>query len=98
MTLRPHPLALAAAAISMTPALAQDSVTIRQKFRWRSIDDDWKTRHLKLAPISPVLALGLACRNRGISSAILELRWYFTDCVTENTPSSKRIRSQELIL
>jgi len=36
---------------------AHDSVTIRQSFRWLSWDDDWKTKHLKLAPVSPVLAL-----------------------------------------
>lgn len=35
---------------------AHDSVTIRQSFRWISWDDDWKTDHLKLAPVSPVLA------------------------------------------
>lgn len=35
---------------------ARDSVTIRSRFRWRSIDDDWKTRHIKLAPLSPPLA------------------------------------------
>lgn len=35
---------------------ARDSVTIRQSFRWLSWNDDWKTEHLKLAPLSPVLA------------------------------------------
>lgn len=35
---------------------ANDSVTIRSRFQWRSIDDDWKTRHIKLAPLSPPLA------------------------------------------
>lgn len=35
---------------------AKDSVTIRSRFQWRSIEDDWKTPHLKLAPISPPLA------------------------------------------
>jgi hypothetical protein len=35
---------------------ARDSVTIRSRFLWRSIDDDWKTRHIKLAPLSPPLA------------------------------------------
>lgn len=33
-----------------------DSVILRQSFRWISWDDDWGTRHLKLAPVSPVLA------------------------------------------
>ena len=36
---------------------AHDSVTIRQAFRWRSIEDEWNTKHLKLAPLSPPLAL-----------------------------------------
>ncbi len=36
---------------------AKDTVTIRQRFRWHSIVDDWETRHIKLAPISPPLAL-----------------------------------------
>lgn len=36
---------------------AKDSVTIRQRFEWHAIDDAWKTKHVKLAPISPVLAL-----------------------------------------
>ena len=35
---------------------ARDSVTLRQRFEWRSIDDDWGTKHLKLAPVSPPLA------------------------------------------
>jgi hypothetical protein len=35
---------------------SKDTVTIRQRFDWISIDDDWKTPHLKLAPISPPLA------------------------------------------
>ena len=35
---------------------AKDSVTIRSRFQWRSIEDDWKTRPVKLAPISPPLA------------------------------------------
>jgi hypothetical protein len=36
---------------------AHDSVVIRQSFRWLSWNDDWNTEHLKLAPVSPVLAL-----------------------------------------
>jgi hypothetical protein len=35
---------------------AHDSITIGQSFRWVSWNDDWNTRHLKLAPVSPVLA------------------------------------------
>ena len=36
---------------------AKDTVTIRQRIEWHSINDDWKTKHLKLAPVSPPLAL-----------------------------------------
>ena len=36
---------------------AKDTVTIRQRFDWRPILDDWNTPHLKLAPVSPPLAL-----------------------------------------
>jgi hypothetical protein len=36
---------------------AKDTVTIRSRLQWIGIDDDWKTEHLKLAPVSPVLAL-----------------------------------------
>jgi len=35
---------------------AKDSVTIRSRFQWRSINDDWNTPHLKLGPLSPPLA------------------------------------------
>ena len=36
---------------------AHDSVTLRSSFRWLSWNDDWNTEHVKLAPLSPVLAL-----------------------------------------
>jgi hypothetical protein len=36
---------------------ANDTVTVRQRFEWITIDDNWKTPHLKLAPVSPPLAL-----------------------------------------
>jgi hypothetical protein len=36
---------------------AHDSVTFKQSFRWLSWNDDWNTKHVKLAPLSPVLAL-----------------------------------------
>jgi hypothetical protein len=38
-----------------------DSVTIRQKMQWHSIDDEWRTKHLKLNPVSP--PLGLASKS-----------------------------------
>jgi hypothetical protein len=40
-----------------------DSVTIRQKFVYHAIDDDWGTKHLKLNPISPTLGLALKDRQ-----------------------------------
>ncbi len=40
---------------------AQDTVTIRQRIHWHSIADDWRTKHLKFAPVSP--PLGLATRD-----------------------------------
>src|SRR5207253_8088641 len=39
---------------------ASDTVTIRQRCHWHSIEDDWKTRHIRLAPITPALGLALA--------------------------------------
>lgn len=36
---------------------AKESVTVRSRIEWRSIEDDWKTRRIKLAPLSPSLAL-----------------------------------------
>ena len=36
---------------------ARDSVTIRQKFEWILIADEWRTLPIKFAPVSPVLAL-----------------------------------------
>ncbi len=36
---------------------AADTVTIRQRFEWITIPDEWGTPPLKLAPISPPLAL-----------------------------------------
>jgi hypothetical protein len=38
---------------------AHDSVVLRQKFRFLSWNDDWNTKHLKLVPVSPVLALAV---------------------------------------
>lgn len=35
---------------------ARDSVILRQSFQFISWNDDWQTKHLKLAPVSPVLA------------------------------------------
>ena len=38
---------------------AKDSLTIRSRFQRRIINDDWKTRRIKLAPLSPPLALAV---------------------------------------
>jgi len=40
---------------------ATDTITIRQKIHYHSISDDWKTKHLKLNPLSP--SLGLAWKD-----------------------------------
>src|SRR5437588_11910162 len=42
---------------------SRDTLIIRQRFQWHSIDDDWQTRHIKLAPISPSLALATMEKN-----------------------------------
>ncbi len=36
---------------------ARDELAVRSRIQFHSIDDDWKTPHVKLAPVSPVLAL-----------------------------------------
>lgn len=38
---------------------SRDEVVIRQSFAWHTIRDDWRTRPVKLAPLSPPLALAL---------------------------------------
>jgi hypothetical protein len=40
-----------------------DSVTIRQRLDYHSIDDHWRTKHLKLNPVSPTLGLALKDRQ-----------------------------------
>lgn len=42
---------------------ATDRVTLREQLTWHSIHDDWGTRHLKVAPISPPLALASQDRD-----------------------------------
>lgn len=37
----------------------RDTVTSRHSFRWLEVPDDWGTRPIRLAPISPVLGLTL---------------------------------------
>jgi len=36
---------------------ARDELTVRSRIEWHSIRDDWGTKPVKLAPVSPVLAL-----------------------------------------
>ena len=36
-----------------------DSVTIRQRFEWLKIEDEWGTRSVKVAPLSPVLGFAV---------------------------------------
>ena len=36
---------------------ARDTVTLRSRFETRTISDDWRTRRIQLAPVSPALAL-----------------------------------------
>jgi hypothetical protein len=62
---------------------ARDSVTIRSRFRWRSIDDDWRTRHIKLAPLSP--PLGHAARLGGFPVQFSG-RWFDLEMPTPYGP------------
>ncbi len=58
---------------------ARDTVTIRQRFEWHSIDDDWKTEHIKLAPLSPPLALATLDKGFPVSFSKTVLNHdYFT--------------------
>lgn len=58
---------------------SKDTVTIRQQFRWLSIEDDWKTPHLKLAPVSPPLAQAARDPQFPVSfSKPLKDPYYFT--------------------
>lgn len=38
---------------------AEDSLMFRWRFAWHAIEDEWKTKPLRLAPLSPTLALAL---------------------------------------
>jgi hypothetical protein len=62
---------------------ANDSVTIRSKFQRRSIDDDWKTRRIKLAPLSPTLAL--AVKSGGLPVQFSK-PWFDLDYATPYGP------------
>lgn len=52
---------------------AEDSVTIRSRFAWHSIVDDWHTHPIKLAPISPTL--GLVAKEGGFPVKFSQ-RWF----------------------
>ncbi len=62
---------------------ANDSVTIRSKIHRRSIDDDWKTRRIKLAPLSPTLAL--AVKSGGLPVQFSK-SWFDLDYATPYGP------------
>ncbi|MBL9138620.1 MAG: hypothetical protein JNK85_22315 [Verrucomicrobiales bacterium] len=42
----------------------RDEVTLRTRFRWMEVPDDWGTRPIRIAPVSPVLGL---VRSKGQS-------------------------------
>lgn len=60
-------------------------VVVRDRFRWLSIRDDWNTRPLKLAPLSPTLALSL---QGGRIPASVSGRIYWTKVSTSFGPYS----------
>ena len=62
---------------------ARDSVTIRSRFQRRTIDDDWKTRRIKLAPLSPTLALAV---KSGGSPVQFSKRWFDLDYASPYGP------------
>jgi hypothetical protein len=62
---------------------ARDSVTVRSRFRWRSIDDEWQTRHIKLAPLSP--PLGHAAKLGGFPMRFSG-RWFDLEMPTPSGP------------
>ena len=62
---------------------AKDSVTIHSRISRRSIVDDWRTRRIKLAPISPALAHALTVG--GFPVRISE-RWFDLDLPTPHGP------------
>lgn len=62
---------------------AKDGVTIRSHISRHSIVDDWKTRRIKLAPISPALAHALTVG--GFPVRISE-RWFDLDLPTPHGP------------
>jgi hypothetical protein len=62
---------------------ATDSVTIRSRFQRRVVNDDWKTPHLKLAPLSPPLAH--AAKEGGFPVAF-SAKWLDLDLFTPYGP------------
>lgn len=48
---------------------AKDQLTVKDEFRYLNIEDDWKTPGLKIAPISPMLALAAHARNIDIATS-----------------------------
>lgn len=46
-------------------AVDGDDLLVRSSFTWLPIHDDWDTQPLKIAPVSPTLALAWWCGNHG---------------------------------
>jgi hypothetical protein len=63
-------------------APARDTVMFQPRFEWLEIQDDWNTRGIKLAPISPVLGSALL---EGFP-AIVEPAWHDPDIFTPYGP------------
>ena len=59
-----------------------DAVTFRSRFTWHRIEDEWKTPHLRLAPVSPVLALAV---KQGFPAQFSK-RWFDLDYFTAYGP------------
>ena len=62
---------------------AKDTVTIRSRIQRRTITDDWRTRRIKLAPISPTLAL--TAKDREFPVKFSE-RWFDLEMPTPFGP------------
>ncbi len=62
---------------------ARDTVTLRSRFKTRTISDDWRTRRIQLAPVSPALAL--VAKDGGFPVRFSE-RWFDLEMPTPFGP------------
>ena len=62
---------------------ARDEVTLRSRFTWHSIQDEWRTPRLKLAPIPPVLGHAIQLGNFPVR---LSKGWFDLDYFTPSGP------------